>query len=274
MRIDDSTALVTGSTDGVGKLVALELARRGARVVIHGRTPEKVERVLAELRRQAGPAARIEGRAADLAALAEVRRLAAEVRGLTDRLDLLINNAGIGFGRDRSRRQESADGIELRFAVNYLAGYLLTHLLLPLASRQGGRIVHVSSIGQHPIDFADPLLTRGYEGTRAYRQSKLAQIMLTIDLAAALAGTGITANCLHPATLMNTTMVAESGMAPMSRVEEGVAAVLHAATADALAGRSGLYLDGQREARANPQAYDAEARRQLRELSRRLTGVG
>ena len=98
--------------------------------------------------------------------------------------------------------------------------------------------------------------------------------MFTIDLAEALAGSGITVNCLHPATLMNTTMVLESGMAPMSKVEEGVAAVLHAATAGALAGRSGLYLDGQREARANAQAYDAEARRQLRELSRALTGVG
>jgi NAD(P)-dependent dehydrogenase (short-subunit alcohol dehydrogenase family) len=273
MELQGRTALVTGSTDGVGRLVALDLARRGMRVIIHGRTPEKVERVLRELREAAGPVARLGGQAADLASLAAVRRLAAEVATATDQLDLLINNAGIGFGRDRSRREESADGIELRFAVNYLAGYLLTHLLLPIVSREGGRIVNVSSIGQHPIDFADPDLAHGYEGTRAYRQSKLAQIMLTIDLAEALAGSGITAICLHPATLMNTTMVAESGMAPLSRVEEGVAAVLHAATSGSLAGRSGIYLDGTRESRANPQAYDAEARRQLRELSRRLTGM-
>jgi NAD(P)-dependent dehydrogenase (short-subunit alcohol dehydrogenase family) len=273
MDLLGKTALVTGSTDGVGQLVALDLARRGARVIIHGRTPGKVERVLAELRPAAGPAARLEGCAADLASLAAVRRLAADVTAMTQRLDLLINNAGIGFGRDRAQREVSVDGLELRFAVNYLAGYLLTRLLLPIVSREGGRIVNVSSIGQHPIDFADPMLTRGYEGTRAYRQSKLAQIMFTFDLAAELAGCGLTVSCLHPATLMNTTMVAESGMTPMSSVEEGVAAVLHAATADALAGRSGLYLDGIREARANAQAYDAEARRKLRELSRDLTGT-
>src|SRR5262249_50559244 len=143
---------------------------------------------------------------ADLAALAEVRRLAEAVRATTDRLDILINNAGIGTAGDA--RQTSADGHELRFAINYLAGFLLAYLLLPLIKQSAAaRIVNVASAGQQAIDFADVMLTRGYSGSRAYRQSKLAQILFTVDLARELDGTGVTVNALHPATYMNTTMV-------------------------------------------------------------------
>ena len=130
----------------------------------------------------------------------------------TKRLDLLINNAGIGSGGPQGTRQTSADGYELRFAVNYLAGFLLTHLLLPLVRNSApARIVNVSSLGQQAIDFADVMLTHGYSGSRAYCQSKLAQIMFTIDLAQELDGSGVTVNALHPATYMNTTMVRQSG---------------------------------------------------------------
>jgi NAD(P)-dependent dehydrogenase (short-subunit alcohol dehydrogenase family) len=274
MDVDRKTILVTGSTDGVGKLVARGLAAAGARLLLHGRNREKGDAVLREIRAATG-SDRIELHVADLASLQDVRRLVATVAAAHDRLDILINNAGIGFGpREAMRREISRDGHELRFAVNYLSGFLLTHLLLPTLERSvPARIVNVASAGQYPIDFDDVMLTRGYEGTRAYRQSKLAQIMFTVDLAEQLAGTGVTVNCLHPATFMDTNMVRESGYAPMSSVEQGAEAILHLATSPDLDGRTGLYFDGRRPARANAQAYDADARRRLRELSLRLTGI-
>ena len=274
MNLANKTVLVTGSTDGVGKLVAQQLAQAGAHVLLHGRDREKGRRVLEEIRAGTG-SDRLEFHLADLSSLIEVRGLAEMVAARHEALHLLVNNAGIGFGpRDAMRREVSRDGHELRFAVNYLSGFLLTHLLLP-ALRRGtpARIVNVSSAGQHPIDFDDVMLTHGYEGTRAYRQSKLAQVMFTIDLAEQLKGAGITVTCLHPASFMNTNMVIESGYAPMSRVEDGAEAVFALAAAPEMEGKTGLYFDGKREARANAQAYDAAARRRLRDLSLRLTGL-
>ena len=271
----ERTALVTGATDGVGRVVARELARQGWRVLVHGRDRGRGEALVQEIEKAGGNATFL---AADLASLAEVRRLAEEVRRRTDRLDLLINNAGIGTTGNAPGRQSSADGHELRFAVNYLAGFLLTHLLLPLlkaAAREkgGARIVNVASAGQQAIDFSDVMLTRHYSGGTAYRQSKLAQILFTVDLAQELKGSGVIANALHPSTYMNTTMVRQSGTQPMSRVEDGAEAILQLAVSPALEGRSGLYFNVLREARADPQAYDAAARRQLRALSLELSGL-
>jgi len=265
------TALVTGSTDGVGRVVAKRLGEDGWRVLVHGRDRGRGERVVAEIKDAGGAADFL---AADLSALAEVRRLAGAVQQATQRLDLLINNAGIGSGGPQGTRQTSADGYELRFAVNYLAGFLLTHLLLPLVGKSTpARIVNVSSLGQQAIDFADVMLTHGYTGSRAYCQSKLAQIMFTIDLARELDGTGVTVNALHPATYMNTTMVRQSGVTPMSGVEQGADAILNLATSAALDGRSGLFFNGQREARADAQAYDPAARQRLKTLSLELSGL-
>ena len=262
------TAVVTGSTDGVGRVVAERLGKMGARVLVHGRDRARGEGIVADVEAAGGTA---EFLPADLAALAEVRRLAEAVRGTTDRLDILINNAGIGSAG--TARQTSADGHELRFAVNYLAGFLLTYLLLPLIKQSApARIVNVASAGQQAIDFADVMLTRGYGGSRAYCQSKLAQIMFTIDLAAELEGAGVTVNALHPATYMNTTMVRRAGVTPISTVEEGAEAILNLAVGPALAG-SGLYFNGLREARADRQAYDADTRSRLRALSLELTGL-
>lgn len=158
--------------------------------------------------------------------------------------------------------------------MNYLSGFLLAHLLLPLLKAAApSRIVNVASLGQHPIDFDDVMITKGYSGSRAYAQSKLSQIMFTIDLAEELKGAGVTVNALHPATYMNTTMVRAGGITPMSTVEQGGAAILHLVEGDDVAGRSGLFFNGMNEARANPQAYDADARRRLRALSLRLTGL-
>ena len=223
-----------------------------------------------EIRRRGGSATFY---AADFSSLAAVRSLAEVIGREHQRLDVLVNNAGIGFGQ--GRREESADGFELRFAVNYLAGFLLTRLLLPrLGGAKPSRIVNVASLGQQTIDFSDVMLERGYEGMRAYRQSKLAQVMFTIDLAAELAGREVTVNSLHPATFMDTTMVREAGGTPLSTVDEGADAILQLIESPALEGRSGLFFNGRREARADRQAYEPEARKKLSELSFRLTGLG
>jgi len=270
-ELDGKTALVTGSTDGVGRLVAQRLGAAGARVLVHGRDRRRGEETAAAIVKAGGAA---EFLAADLSRMAEVRHLAEAVCAATARLDILVNNAGIGSGGPKAGREQSADGYELRFAVNYLAGFLLTHLLLPVI-RAGApaRIVNVSSAGQQAIDFGDVMLTRGYSGARAYCQSKLAQILFTVDLAADLEGSGVTVNCLHPASYMDTTMVRQAGVAPWSTVEEGAEAILNLAVGAAGEKRSGRYFNGLKETRADAQAYDAEARRRLKTLSLELTGL-
>jgi NAD(P)-dependent dehydrogenase (short-subunit alcohol dehydrogenase family) len=191
-----------------------------------------------------------------------------------DSLDALVNNAGIGSTvPGGGERMESQDGYELRFQVNYLAEFLLTGLLEPILVRSApSRIVNVSSAGQMPIDFDNVMLERGYDGTRAYCQSKLAQVMHTFDLAEQLEHTGVTANCLHPATFMPTKIVLAIRSAA-STLEEGVDATRRLVADPSLDGVTGRYYNGMREARAESQAYDTEARRKLRELSERLTGL-
>jgi NAD(P)-dependent dehydrogenase (short-subunit alcohol dehydrogenase family) len=274
MNLSGKTALVTGATDGVGRLVAHGLARGGARVLVHGRDADKGAAVIAEIRAATGSDKLVFVRA-DLAALIEVRALAGDVLEATDQLDILVNNAGVGSkSANGSGRETSRDGHELRFAVNHLAHFLLTQLLLPTLQRSApARIVNVSSAGQQPIDFDDVMLTRGYDGQRAYRQSKLAQILFTVELAERLAGTDVTVTCLHPSTYMNTTMVRTSGQTPISKVEDGAEAVLRLATAPELAGVTGKYFNVAREARADAQAYDPDARTALWELSKGLTGL-
>jgi NAD(P)-dependent dehydrogenase (short-subunit alcohol dehydrogenase family) len=270
-ELKGKTVLITGSTDGVGRLVAKKLGEAGARVLVHGRNEDRGEQVVRDIRQSGGMAELL---ISDLASLAEVRELAETVTKRTDRLDVLINNAGVGTGGPGGKRQTSADGHELRFAVNYLSGFLLTRLLLPLIRKSTpARIVNVASGGQQPIDFSDVMLTHGYNGTRAYCQSKLAQIMFTIDLARELEGAGIIVNCLHPATYMDTTMVRQAGVTPWSTVEQGAEAILNLAVSPELEGKSGLYFDGLRESRAKEGAYDSKAREQLRKVSLELTGL-
>lgn len=258
-------ALVTGSTDGLGREVARRLAADGAHVIVHGRNVERGTAVVAEIAKGGKGSARFYQ--ADLASLAEVRRLATEIRRDYSRLDVLVNNAGI----ITQERTLSHDGHEMQFAVNYLAGYQLTYALLPLLEQgRSPRIVNVSSLAAAPLDFTDVMLSRGFTSSRAYGQSKLAQVMFTIDLAEELKDRGIVVQALHPATYMNTTMVMAAGGTPRSTVEEGAAAVMHAIATEA---PSGSYFVGQKTGTPHPQAADGEARRQLRELSRRLTAV-
>jgi NAD(P)-dependent dehydrogenase (short-subunit alcohol dehydrogenase family) len=273
--LPEQTILITGATDGLGRALAADLAASGAAVLVHGRDEGRGRDTLGEIRDRT-PDARVRFVHADLASLAEVRDLAAHVERETGRLDVLVNNAGIGFTTGgEERREVSRDGYELRFAVNYLSGYLLTRLLLPLVERSApARIVNVSSAGQEAIDFDDVMLTRGYGGVRAYCQSKLAQVMFTFDLADELAGRDVTATCLHPATFMPTKMVIDSGRTPASPLAQGLAATRRLVAAPELDGVTGVYFDGLRQAEPDPQAHDPGARRRLRELSDELCGPG
>ena len=262
----EAVILVTGATDGLGKRVALELAGRGATVLLHGRNPERLEATREEIGRETGNE-RTRPYLADLSSLGEVRALAERILSDHDRLEALVNNAGVIV----PERAESEDGYELTFAVNYLAHFLLTSLLLPLLREAApARIVNVASAGQSPVDFDDVMLERGYDGMRAYTRSKLAQVMYTFELAERLRGSGVTANALHPASLMETRMVLETFGRAMSTVREGADATVRLVVSRELEGVTGRYYEGQREARANPQAYDAEARERLWALSERL----
>jgi NAD(P)-dependent dehydrogenase (short-subunit alcohol dehydrogenase family) len=264
-RWDGLTLLVTGATSGIGRASVEQLAAEGAAVLVHGRSRERVAEVVARLR---ALHAQAEGLVADLGSLAETAGLARAARAATATLDVLVNNAGVGFGSDRWRRELSRDGYELRLAVNYLAPFLLVRELL--ASGPPPRaIVNVASIGQERIDLDDLMCTKGYDGQLAYRRSKLALVMATFDLAEELPAVASTA--LHPGTLLNTAMVRDAGIRPLGPVSRGVDSVLHVLGA-ALDGQvSGLYFDETRPARAHPQAYDRDARQALRGRTLELT---
>ncbi|GAA4897990.1 SDR family NAD(P)-dependent oxidoreductase [Actinomycetospora straminea] len=269
---DTRTVLVTGATDGLGRGLAHDLAGRGLQVLLHGRDDERGKATLEEIRQATGNDA-LSWYRADLADLAQVRDLADRVAADHPRLHVLVNNAGIGADvPGGGERQESADGHELRFAVNFLAGHLLTRRLLPslqAAASPGdpSRIVMVSSAGQAALDFDDLMLRRDYSGWRAYTQSKLAQILDAFDLADELDPAVVTATALHPATYMPTKIVPS----PISTIAEGVAATARLAVDPELAGVTGHYFNGVREAEPDPQAHDPLARARLRAIADELT---
>jgi NAD(P)-dependent dehydrogenase (short-subunit alcohol dehydrogenase family) len=269
--IDQTTVLITGATDGLGRSVARELAGRGATVLVHGRSATRGERVVDELTQATGND-RVRLYLADLANLSQVDTLAADVARDHGELHVLINNAGIGAGLPDSReRQESVDGYELRFAVNYLAGFLLTERLLPLLRQSApARVVNVASLGQQAIDFTDVMLTRDYDGWRAYQQSKLAQVSYTFDLAERLPVHEVAVSSLHPGTFMPTKIVTNELDNTVDTLETGTRNVVRLAVDPIPEGINGAFFDRGAEAKADPQAYDATARQQLRELSERL----
>ena len=269
---DQRTILITGATDGLGRALANHLATAdpGATLILHGRDQARLDAVADGV---SGARRPITVRA-DLAELDQVRRLAKEVRGATDRLDVLVSNAGIGGGLPEGReRATSHDGYELRFAVNYLAGFLLTLELLPLLRRSApARVVNVASIGQYPIDFDDLMIETGYSGGRAYGQSKLAQIMSGFELASRVPAAEVTVNSLHPSTYMPTKMVLKEIGHSIDTIEDGVEATGRLVSDEKLAATTGRFFDRTRETKANAQAYDAAARTKLWNRSLELVG--
>lgn len=259
--------LVTGSTGGLGREVARRLAAGGDHVIVHGRSLERGVELVTEIETKGQGSTRLY--LADLGSFDEVRSLARAILRDYDRLDVLVNNAGIWL---EGPRRTSADGHELHLQVNYLSSFLLTRELLPLLRRSSpSRVVHVSSIAQRPIDFDNVMLEDDYSDGRAYAQSKLAQIMFAIDLAEELAGSGVTTNAVHPASMMDTDMVLERGASARSSVHDGADAVMYRINGDDLG--SGRYFNQLVPADPNSQALDERARERLRLLAERLTGV-
>ena len=271
--LEDKVVLVTGSTDGLGRGLARTLAERGATVLLHGRDEDRLEATADSIRAEVGggPVVPYLG---DLSCLNDVRRLAEDVGDTEQRLDVLVNNAGVVTG---DRRELSADGYELTFAVNHLAHFLLSVMLLPLLRASApARIVNVASAAQSRIDFSDVMLERGYDPMHAYSQSKLAQVMFTVELAERLArehDERVSVNTLHPATLMDTKMVRDSFGGAMTSVDEGVEATLRLVAAPELEGVTGRYFSGTSEGRPHGQAEDPEARHELWALSEELTAA-
>jgi NAD(P)-dependent dehydrogenase (short-subunit alcohol dehydrogenase family) len=279
--IAGKVCLITGATNGIGKATAAALAKRGAHLLLHGRNAEKGAAVVSALKRESGNEA-IELVQADFASLADVRRLAETVRARAPRLHRLINNAGLF----NMRRAVTKDGYEASFAVNHLAPFLLTNLLLDtLKASQPSRIIVVSSAGHRgpPLDFDDLQSERLYRGLRAYQCSKLANLLFTRMLAKRLSGMRVTINALHPG-LVNTgigggvtgpgTLVMRAAFALMGKSpEEGARTVVYLATSPDVEEVSGGYFIDEKRAEASPEAQDDAAAARLWQVSEKLTGL-
>jgi retinol dehydrogenase 14 len=275
------SVLVTGGTGGIGKATAIGLAALGARVGITGRDPARTEAAAAGIRATPGSPV-VDAFAADMSVQAGVRRLAARVLDTYPRLDVLVNNAG-GFW---AHRHVTADGLEHTFALNHLAPFLLTSLLLDrLTASAPARILNVSS-GAHArgrIDFDDLQGERNYSGQRAYSQSKLASVMFTYELARRLEGTGVTATVLHPG-VVRTSFGAEDQaayLAVMIRVarlfmktpEQGAATSIYLASSPEVEGITGRYFVNRKPKTSSKASYDATAAARLWQASIDLAGM-
>ncbi|WP_111765491.1 SDR family NAD(P)-dependent oxidoreductase [Nakamurella deserti] len=253
------TVLITGATAGLGRYLTTLLAGMDWTVLAHGRDRRKLAELGASIPGDVQPLC------ADLASSAQVRTLARAVRRRTKRLDVLVNNAGIGFGAPSDQREVSPDGHELRIQVNYLAPVLLTRLLTPLlVSSAPSRVINIGSLGQQAIDQQDLEYEHDWNGTAAYRRSKLALAAFTFDLADELRGR-VAVNCIHPASYMATTMVLDAGISPRTTIAEGAEAVMRLIVEPGAASVTGRFYDGLQRTEAHPEAYDLEFRRWLRQ---------
>jgi NAD(P)-dependent dehydrogenase (short-subunit alcohol dehydrogenase family) len=272
--------LVTGATSGIGQATARALAGLGATVVVVGRNATRARAVAEEVSRATGNPA-VESLVADFSSLQQVRALADEVIGRYPRLHVLINNAGAVY----TKRQLTADGLEMTFAVDHLAPFLLTNLLLDrLTASAPARIVIVSSDAHRNarIDFDDLGGARRYSAFRAYGQAKLANILFTYELARRLQGRGVTVNCLHPGVVAtgfghNNRGLISVGLrvlAPfVKKPEQGAETVVYLASSPEVEGQSGLYFTNKRPAKTSAASYDQETARRLWDVSATLTGL-
>jgi NAD(P)-dependent dehydrogenase (short-subunit alcohol dehydrogenase family) len=265
--------LVTGATDGIGRQTALELLRRGARVLVHGRNADKASAVARELSRESGSSASL-AVSADLSSMAEVRRLARDIETQIDHLDVLINNAGVFL----HERKLTVDGFETTFAVNHLAPFLLTHLLLPkLQQSTQGRIVTVSSIAHSRgrIDFEDLTSERYYHGYTAYAASKLANVLFAYEMARRLAHSPqshMTSNALHPGVITTKLLKSGFGMGGAS-VQQGAATSVKLAVDTALATTTGKYFADEKQQASSAASHDRSLQKRLYEVSAKLVGI-
>jgi retinol dehydrogenase 12 len=266
--MDDKTVLITGSTDGIGKQTALELAEMGAKVILHGRNKSKAKQVLQEIKRKTGND-RLDFFIADLSSLQQIRTMGADIRRTYDRLDVLINNAGVAM----NKLEPSDDGYEMTFAVNYLAAFALTLLLLDLLTQSApSRIINVSSmVHSSSLNFDNLTEPRHFDGWEAYCQSKLCNVLFTYELAEKLQDRGVTVNCLHPGVIDTKLLRANFGGG--SPVTEGSRKLVYLATAPELAAMTGKYLKDNRPTRPAEIAYDLEIRKKLWNLSEKLCGL-
>ena len=246
------TILITGSTDGIGKLAAAQLASEGHKVYLHGRSETKLEQALTEIR-DASPDAQVGGYVADLSSLKAVRQLSQQVLTDLDKLDVLINNAGVY----KSPISQSGDGFELRFAVNYLAPVLLTEALLPLLQRgKDARVINLSSAAQAPVSLQALSGKQTISVNEAYAQSKLALTMWSFHLAAELKDISVIA--LNPGSLLNTRMVQEAYGHHWSSADKGASIICDLAVMDESSQYDGRYFDNDqgRLNQAHADAYD------------------
>jgi retinol dehydrogenase 14 len=276
----EKICLITGATSGIGKATAMGLANMGASVVMVGRDRGRGEAALAEIKEKSGNTS-VDLMLADVSSQEQLRRLADEFKEAYPRLDVLINNAGVF----RSKRITTADGLEMTFAINHLAYFLLTNLLLDvLKASAPSRIVNVSS-GDHgngTIDFDDLQGEKGYKGAKAYSQSKLANVLFTYELARRLEGTGVTANCLHPGVVRTNFGSGVSGvfgfmvraLRPlMKSPEKGAETSIYLASSPEVESLSGRYFVKKAEARSSDVSYDERLARRLWEVSAELTNL-
>jgi len=274
------TVLITGATSGIGKATALSLAAMGAHLAITGRDPERTKRTAQEIRAAGGGAVQVF--LAELSAQADVRRLADEVGQQLPRIDVLINNAGGCW----NTRHTTPDGLERTFAVNHLAPFLLTHLLLNQLKRTGSaRVITISSNAQAlgRINFDDLQGARAYSGARAYNQSKLANVLFTYELARRLADTTVTANTLHPGVVSTSFGAEDPGrlqrvLVPILRPfmktpAQGAATSVHLASAPELTQTTGRYFANLRATRSSERSYDQAAAARLWQVSADLVGL-
>jgi len=277
--MDGKVALVTGATAGIGLVTARELARRGARLIGAGRSAERCAEAARQIREQTGSTS-VEYLVADLSSQAEVRRLANLVKTATRRLDVLVNNAGVV----RLKREVTDDGLEMTFAVNHLAYFLLTNLLLDLVKASApARIISVASAAHQggKINFDDLQAETKYSPWRAYQQSKLANVLFTRELARRLEGTGVTANALHPGYVRTQIFRAEGRTGWLLRraaelfaitAEEGAKTSIYLATSADVEGQTGQYFVKEKIAPSSPESQDDAIARRLWDVSAKLTG--